>query len=358
MKIFHCDHCQYLVFFENVQCVNCGHALAFMPDLRVMASLESTGDGLWHSPLHETQGQHYRLCDHYSQNSICNWTIAADCPDRLCTSCQFTRMFPDLSKPGNKEAWYRLEAAKRRLIYTILGLGLTMRNKHEDPEHGLAFEFRSDASGGHSALTGHDLGVITINIAEADDAEREKRRLALNEPYRTLIGHFRHEIGHYYWDRLIRDSPRIDAFRECFGDERQNYRQALQQNYREGAPDDWPARYISAYAAMHPWEDWAETWAHYLHMTDALETAAASGLLLRPKRVDEPTLDYKAIGSAASDPFEQMIEHWFSLTYVLNNLNRGMGLVDAYPFVLGKSAIEKLRFVHQTITAAAAEKSG
>lgn len=352
MKIFHCDHCQNLVFFENVECVNCQRKLAFLPDLRVMGSLEPAGDDLWHSPLPRANAAGYHLCAHYQENNVCNQVIPADQPDTLCSSCQLTRVIPDLSQPGNREAWYRMEAAKRRLLYTLFGLGLKLPNKNEDPEHGLAYEFRSDVTGGDTVLTGHNKGLITINIAEADDAEREKRRLALHEPYRTLIGHFRHEIGHYYWDRLIQDSPRINSFRERFGDEREDYQETLERYYREGAPGNWSARFISAYAAMHPWEDWAETWAHYLHMSDALETAAASGLSLRPRRADEPTLESRP-PQAAHESFDHMIERWFPLTYVLNNLNRGMGLADAYPFVLSAPAIEKLRFVHDTIVAAA-----
>src|SRR5207302_77798 len=133
-------------------------------------------------------------------------------------------------------------------------------------------------------------GVITLNVAEADDAQREKRRLQMHEPYRTLLGHFRHEIAHYYWDRLVKDGPLRDGFRARFGDEREDYGAALRRHYQQGPPADWQARFVSAYASAHPWEDWAETWAHYLHMADALETAIACGLSLRPRRGDEPSL--------------------------------------------------------------------
>ena len=199
-------------------------------------------------------------------------------------------------------------------------------------------------------LTGHNDGVITINIAEADDAEREKRRLQLHEPYRTLLGHFRHEVGHYYWDRMIKDSDLLDSFRTLFGDERADYGQALQNHYAQGAPADWQQKFVSSYASSHPWEDWAETWAHYLHMVDTLETAAACGLSLRPGRRDEPTLKKSPIPwPDRGDSFDKMIDHWFALTYVLNNLNRGLGLSDGYPFVLSTPAIDKLHFVHDAI---------
>jgi hypothetical protein len=170
----------------------------------------------------------------------------------------------------------------------------------------------------------------------------------MHEPHRTLLGHFRHEIGHYYWDRLIRASDRLQDFRDQFGDKHQDYNQALQRHYQEGAPAGWQERFLSAYASTHPWEDWAETWAHFLHMVDTLETASACGLALRPRRADESALVPDPRGRCPQ-AFDQMIARWFPLTYVPNNLNRGLGLPDGYPFVLSPPVIEKLRFVHQTI---------
>jgi hypothetical protein len=353
MNVFHCDHCQQLVFFENCVCVSCGSTLAYLPDLDQMGSLEPTGDGLWVSPLPEAENKSYRLCDNYVGQNICNWAIPAADNHSLCQSCRLTRVIPNLSQPGNKEAWYKLELAKRRLVYSLLMLGCPVENKYDDPSHGLAYEFLAspDDPEAPPILTGHADGVITLNIAEADDVERERRRHDLHEPYRTLLGHFRHEVGHYYWDRLIKDTPRIDQFRERFGDEREDYGQALERHYQQGPPADWQERFVSAYASSHPWEDWAETWAHYLHMTDTLETAAACGLSLRPGRADEPTLKSPppAPGSRRFASFDRVIESWFPLTYVLNNLNRGMGLPDGYPFVLSAPAVDKLRFVHETL---------
>jgi hypothetical protein len=347
MKIYHCDHCQQLVFFENIRCVNCGHALSYLPDIADVGSLEPAGADLWRSPAPGAEGKAYRLCRNYHVENICNWAVPAADPDPLCRSCRLTRVIPDLSQPGRREAWYRLEVAKRRLIYGLLSLGLPVASKTEDPDHGLAFEFLADtpeASG--VVLTGHKEGVITLNVAEADDAEREKRRHQLGEPYRTLLGHFRHESGHYYWDRLIKESPQIDGFRTHFGDEREDYGKAMQRHYQKDAPADWPSRFVSAYASMHAWEDWAETWAHYLHMTDSIETAVGCGMSLRPRRKDEPALSPEPVLRG----FAQTIERWCSLTYVLNNLNRGMGLPDGYPFVLSPLAIEKLRFIHEVVS--------
>jgi hypothetical protein len=372
MRIFHCDHCQQLVFFENVKCLACGHALAFLPDLADIGSLEPLDNGLFRSPAPEAAEKTYRLCQNYTTGNVCNWAIPADDPDPLCQSCRLSRIVPD-----DPLAWYRLEVAKRRLIYNLMALGLPIVSKGVDPERGLAFEFLADPAPPTEAvqslpesvpsppestdtpttpppvLTGHAHGLITINVAEVDDVERERRRKALHEPYRTLLGHFRHEVGHYYWDLLVQGTERIEPFRSLFGDERQDYAQALERHYQQPPQADWQDSFISAYAASHPWEDWAETWAHYLHMADALETAGACGLSLRPQRSDEPVLKPPRRGRDGLGSFDQMIGRWFPLTYVLNALNRGLGLPDSYPFILSQPVIAKLRFVHESISAAA-----
>jgi hypothetical protein len=352
MKTFHCTHCQNLVFFENVRCLNCGHSLAFLSDLGFMGALSERSDGLWRAEPEAPNSRGYRLCANYNQVSVCNWAVPVDESSDYCRSCRLNRIIPELSSERNRVAWFRLEVAKRRMLYTLLGLGLPVMPKDGDSRFGLAFEFLEDSSDGDQkrVLTGHDNGLITINIAEADDVHREKERALQKEPYRTLLGHFRHEIGHFFWDMLISDSARLSACRELFGDERADYQKALDRHYSEGPPAGWELNFISAYATMHPWEDWAESWAHYLHMVDALETAGAAGLGLRPKRSDEPRMQ------PPSDPlnphhrdFEAMIDSWLSLTYVLNNLNRGLGLPDSYPFVLSARAIDKLHFIHTAI---------
>ena len=355
MKIFHCDHCGHLLFFENTGCVCCGHRVAYLPDLHLVGSLDPEGDAedadRWRSPLPRAAAGGYRLCQNYKIEGVCNWAVAADDDSALCASCRITRVIPNLTEPANRAAWYRLEAAKRRLLFTLIELGLPVPNRIDDPERGLTFEFLADAEpGGPRVLTGHADGVITVNIAEADDAERERRRAAMLEPYRTLLGHMRHESGHYYWDRLIGSTPAIDECRSLFGDERSDYAAALGDYYDRGAPADWQQRFVSAYASAHPWEDWAETWAQYLHMVDTLETAAACGLSLKPVRSDEPTVT-EMPHPVAPEPaaFEHLIDSWFPLTYVLNNLNRGLGHPDAYPFVLSSSAVAKLRFVDDIV---------
>jgi hypothetical protein len=354
MKIFHCGNCDLLVFFENTSCVNCGHALAYLPDETDIATLLADGDNQWRSISRETKGQVHRLCQNYSLENVCNWAVPVDDPNPYCRSCRLTRVIPDLDRKDARLAWIRMETAKRRLIYSLLLLELPLASKLEDPERGLAFEFLADPPPGTKdpvrVLTGHDEGVIIINVAEADDAEREKRRHQMHEPYRTILGHFRHEIGHYYWDRLIKDSEPLEEFRALFGDEREDYGEALKRHYKDGPPADWAERFVSTYASTHPWEDWAESWAHYLHIIDTLETAVACGLTLRPKRSDEPSMtpDVSVVGRRPPT-FDKILDRWFPLTYVLNNLNRGMGMADAYPFILPTPALDKLRFIHKVI---------
>jgi len=353
MKTFHCTHCENLVFFENVVCLNCRRDLAFLPDAMQMAGLERGADGRW---LYD--GREYKLCANNVNHQVCNWALPVADKEELCHSCRLTHIIPDLSQPGNQEAWHRLEVSKRRLLYTLLTLGLPVSRKSPSDPAGVEFEFMSDspkANGDLSrVLTGHDNGVITINVAEADDVYREQQRTRQNEPYRTLLGHFRHEIGHYYWDRLLLNSPRQNEFRQLFGDESANYQQALDQHYQNGPPPYWENDFISAYASTHPWEDWAESWAHVLHMMDALETAASLGVSVKPRRSDEPAMATppRAFKVASAD-FDNMIRGWLSLTYVLNNFTRGLGLPDSYPFVLSERVVGKLRFVYETVGQAA-----
>lgn len=350
MKTFYCDHCGNLVFFENVQCVKCGHTLGFLPDVLDLSALEPAADNSWQSLASAAKGRRYRQCQNSLDHQVCNWLVPMADKNPLCTACRMNQTIPDLTVKEDLQRWHKMEQAKRRLIYTLLKLGLPLNGKPEENRPALQFNFLADIPGKESVMTGHQNGLITLNIAEADDAEREKRRMSFHEPYRTLLGHFRHETAHYYWDQLIANTPRLTRFRELFGDETQPYAAALQNYYQQGPPADWPQRYVSAYAAAHPWEDWAETGAHYLHIIDTVETAAGFGITLAPKHPSGRTMtsDPKAVGEAKGS-FDEILKHWLPLTYTLNSLNRGMGLPDLYPFVLSTPAIEKLRFFHDTV---------
>jgi hypothetical protein len=364
MQLFSCDHCHAPVFFDNYRCTSCGHALAFLPDLGTMSALEplpnepsqTTGDeaAVAEPPVRyralAAEGRIYRLCQNHVQHAACSWAVPDDDPEPLCRACRLNTVIPDLEKKEQKEAWLQLEAAKRRLLYTLSLLKLPVESRAERPENGLAFAFMAGDKE-EPVFTGHSDGLITINVAEADDPFREKIRAQLGEAYRTVLGHFRHEIGHYYWDRLIKDSDWLEPFRALFGDETEDYQEALDRHYKEGAPKDWGERFVSQYASMHPWEDWAETWAHYLHMFDTLETAKAYGLRVKVS-TGEAAATVVDAEDVRVDDFDQMANDWVPLTLALNSLNRSMGLRDIYPFVLTETALRKLRFVHQVIRAA------
>ncbi|HEY8609641.1 MAG TPA: putative zinc-binding metallopeptidase [Noviherbaspirillum sp.] len=352
MKTFHCDKCGQLVFFENVRCENCGSTLGYQPEHHAISSFEPAGDGRWRSLNPANAGLLYKQCVNYAREDVCNWMLPADSASDLCASCKLTRVIPALSSDKNRLFWKRLEAAKRRLLYSLWELGIQPTPKLDDPEAGLAFEFLEDVPG-HRVMTGHANGLITLNIAEADPAFRERTREQMGEPYRTLLGHFRHESGHYYFDRLVAGTRWEESFRTLFGDERQDYGEALRVHYENGPPADWNEHYVSAYASTHPWEDWAESWAHYLHMLDTLDTAFACGVALRPKKAGEPELTIETQPMRVPS-FEDIMAEWFSLSYVLNSLNRSIGMPDPYPFTLSTPVIEKLRFVHEVVRDAGA----
>jgi hypothetical protein len=350
MKTYHCT-CGQLIFFENVTCVNCRRELGFLPNLVCHSSLDLEPNGLAYKATADESGkQLYRKCQNYLSAHACNWMIPVESKEVFCVSCRLDEVIPNQSTEQNHTLWSLIESAKRRLIYTLLSLELPLLNRADDPKQGMAFRFLADGPTPETmVLTGHDEGIITLNIAEADDAEREKRRLSMKEPYRTLLGHFRHEIGHYYWDRLVAGSKYLEPFRAKFGDERASYDEALKKYYATGAPPDWQETFISVYSTAHPWEDWAETWAHYLHIQDTLEVALDFGLV--DKRVALESRETPSTSWFAPKPktFEEKIEAWSELTIALNSINRSMGLKDLYPFVLSDPVVEKLRFISDVV---------
>jgi hypothetical protein len=274
-------------------------------------------------------------------------------PSDLCISCRLNRTIPDLGDPDNCRYWRAIENAKRRLVAQLLSLGLLVRSKvEEDPERGVMFDFLRSPPEGPRVMTSHGNGLITLNVEEADDSVRERARHEMNEPYRTLLGHFRHEIGHYYWDRLVAGTPWHEKFRELFGDERADYGAALRANYEQGPPPDWANRFISSYASVHPWEDWAECWAHYMHLVDSLDTAMGFGL----KGDDaEMELDHYKLEDLY-DPTDydaprclSLVNAWLELVTVLNELARSMGQQDFYPFVMSRPVLRKLHFIQLVV---------
>lgn len=316
MRLFTCPNCQSRLFFDNTACVNCGQEVVFDSRSFTFAKADDLA-GCANRP-----------------RIACNWA-AYDAG--LCLSCSRNKLIPPVDEFLQLRRWQDAEHSKRRLIYDLLRLGLAPA-PIVSVQHGLWFEIVVSAEfGGYGDVTmGHSSGLITIDASEADSDVRELRRKQLGEPYRTMLGHMRHEAAHYYWDRLAPLPGFADAFRAVFGDERQNYADALSRHYSDGAPDDWQDRHISAYASSHPWEDWAETFAHYLHMMDGLETARSASLL-NIQVLDEFSTEAE---------FTAGIDSWVDIAIFLNAMNRGLGYREFYPFVLSPVVREKLTCVH------------
>jgi hypothetical protein len=373
--------CGRPIYLGNSQCLACGTPLGYVIErLGVMplapapapAPTPAVADAPADAPVDETwtvfgdeQGPRYRRCANFTTAAGCNWMVpllpeaggtgdhAADLAEGFCLACSTTRTIPDLSVEGNDVLWRKLEVAKRRLVSQLLALGLPVHTRFSDPVHGMTFDFLSSVPGQNHVMTGHQNGVVTLNAEEAEDAVRERIRAEMREPYRTLVGHFRHEIGHFYWDILIQGSPWLEGFRQLFGDETIDYAGALQAHYENGPPPDWALRYVTSYASTHPWEDWAETWAHYLHMADTADTALSFGIdaanveltsdLFEPADLWQPE-------HPDATKFLDFLNGWVRLTNVLNELSRSMGQPDFYPFVLPRAAVGKLQFIHQVVT--------
>ncbi|MCX5516013.1 hypothetical protein C3941_04735 [Kaistia algarum] len=351
MRLFECHACSHWLSFEEMQCAGCQRELGYVTDEAHLRSLDAVGQDVDGRPLyaaHPGSEPAFRFCANRAYNA-CNWLVPSESAEELCLSCRTNLTIPDLSSQLFAERWQHIEIAKHRLMYSLLRLGLAIPNKADDSIGGLSFQFLADMND-MRVMTGHEDGIITINIAEADSVERERARSSMHEPYRTLLGHFRHEIGHYYWDRLVRDGGHLDEFRSLFGDESFDYQAALQQYYAGNYPQDWRERFVSQYASAHPWEDFAETFAHFLHIVDTLETAYAFGLRIRPKRAAQQelaaTIDFNPYGDV---PIESILEAWKPLTVAVNSLNRSMGQPDLYPFEPGPGVLEKLAFIDRIV---------
>lgn len=347
MKTFNCI-CGNTLFFENSQCLSCGQDVGWCPACCRISTLRHEFDGVYLCANADCRAK-LAKCHNYAVENVCNRCIPLNAalpdPETLCDCCVYNDTIPDLSIGGNREKWGRLEAAKRRLFYTLDLLGLPHGTAASGFDPPLAFDFKADSIPSNEfwramgkeerVYTGHVDGKITINIREADPAERESIRVEFDEAHRTLIGHFRHEIGHYYWDLLVKAKREAHSV-GIFGDhENPSYAEALDRHYREGAPAGWQQNFISAYATMHPWEDFAETFAAYLELTSVLYTANNVGLGPVP---DVRTAD-----------FPEMVNAKRKLSVAMNEMNRTMGLLDFYPKILMPPVVEKMRFVHELV---------
>jgi hypothetical protein len=345
MRDFHCPNCGQRLTFENSTCLACGSALGFSLDDMALLVITTGDEG---DKPGFVSARDYELCAN-RHLAECNWLVPINNPGGLCTSCALTLERPNDNDADGLAAFARAEAAKRRLVAELYEMKLPIVGRDRDPEYGLAFRLLSSAH--EKVMTGHDDGVITLDLAEGDDVHREQLRVEMDEPYRTLLGHFRHEVGHYYFYRLITpSSDYLARFNELFGDPDADYQEALDRHYDQGAPQGWQESFVSSYATMHAAEDWAETFAHYLHIRDTLDTCAWCGLAPASATFDRP-----ALGPSA---FPNIIEMWLPLSWSLNMVNRSMGHDDLYPFVLPVAVLEKMQFIHTVIDEVTSESSG
>jgi len=348
MRLFRCDNCGNPVHFDNRTCISCGMRLGFAPEALCMHTLQPAGE-LWARV--DSPTLKYRFCPNAGID-VCNWLIAASSTESFCQACRYNGLVPDAKTPQGLRRWRAIGEAQRHLFYSFLRWDLPRPGRREDPQ-GLLFDLKDDEilpdGSCKPVLIGHDEGHIVIRTAEADDLTREQQRELMNEPYRTLLGHFRHETGHFIWNRMVRDTGKFDGFRAVFGDERADYGQAVDAHYKQGPPAGWGSHYISYYATTHPWEDFAECFAHVLHIVDSLETAHIYGIALAPLGHQEMT------AFADFDPytvldFDRIADVWIPLSVALNSIHHSMGERDLYPFILTPAIKAKLKYVHSLIT--------
>ncbi|MBI3227913.1 MAG: putative zinc-binding metallopeptidase [Mycolicibacterium cosmeticum] len=336
MRDFTCPNCGQRLSFENSVCLSCKSRLGFSLDQMAFLVIAEEDVADQAGSVADTE---YQLCANL-HIAKCNWIVPFARVRRLCESCTLTRTRPNDADSKAMAAFAQAEKAKRRMIVELHELGLPIEGRDVDPEFGLAFDLLSSEQ--EKVFTGHENGVITLDLAEGDDVHREQLRIAMEEPYRTLLGHFRHEVGHYYFYRLIAPvAAYAEQFEELFGDPDADYQEALDRHYNDGPPADWKRDYVSSYATMHPAEDWAETFAHYLHIRDTLDTAAAFGFA--PAGA---TYDRRVLGPSG---FGTLTDMWLPLSWGLNMVNRSMGKDDLYPFVLTATVLDKMRFLHTVV---------
>jgi hypothetical protein len=368
-RAYRCQ-CGCPVFFRNSRCLNCGTPLGYdTVQARLLPLMPGQDPDTWVEwqagdapvqPVSDVPTPAFLRCANLQTPAACNWLVPVGegQPQMLlCRACRLNRTIPDLNDPehpDNGELWGKVELAKRRLVSALLALGLPLSSRvSEDAEGGLMFDFLRSPDYGPHVMTGHNTGLITLNLNEADDATREAVRKAMHEPYRTLLGHFRHEVGHYYWDRLIAGTGWLQGFRELFGDETQDYAASLQTNYTQGPRPDWALHYVSAYASVHPWEDWAECWAHYLHIRDTVDTALSFGLSTDTAQLEFTPFTIDALYQPEhpdAERFLAFLNRWTQLTMLLNEMSRAMGQPDFYPFVMPHEVVAKLHFIHLVVS--------
>lgn len=343
MRAFTCPNCRNYIEFEDLTCRTCEAELGFHHPSSTFHVVSREGT--------EIDGERWFACSNRAW--ACNWLAAEDSGAGTCLASRLIRKRPDADDTLALEKLATTSGKLRMMVYQLLELGLPIL-PWDTYEKGLGFDLLSSKSRGENITIGHADGIITIDLVESLDDYRERLRIRLGEPYRTMLGHFRHEVGHYYEMVLFDAMPdRIDRVRELFGDERVSYSDAIDRHYRYGAPENWRESFISEYATMHPWEDFAECFAHYLHITDTLDTAAWSGMVLQARTQGHtPTIDTTIARVTEEIDFDEILEDWLWVSTLLNRINRSMGKDDLYPFHINAVVGDKLGFIHDTVRSA------
>jgi hypothetical protein len=319
MQRLHCPNCGNEVFFDSLRCVRCATELAF--------ELEPTGS------LRVADAAFAGRCE-MRHAWRCNWQPDSSGP--FCTSC----LIVDAGTHADNPLLAAFLLAQRRALAQLSELGVAWTGNVDDPaQPPLRFTYRSSVAGDAPTI-GHLAGLITLDLDEADPAEREQIRATLGEQYRTPLGHIRHELGHYVWLRHVASDPARHAeFRAVFGDETVDYAAALDAYYARPEDESWPDEYVSPYATAHPWEDFAESWAQVMHLHDVVTTGAAWGVVEFPDGPFDP---------------QQWISTAVLASLAANELARAMGMRDLYPFALSPGARRKIeaawRLVHGATT--------
>ncbi len=343
MLLLLCPRCSSILLLESLSCPACGREVAFEPAALTMRAVDDDGS---------VPGDDSLSC---CANRVwgCNWLVPQEAESARCVACRLIRRRPDADDTLAMEKLAAASQVERRLLVQLAELRLPVEPWFRT-EGGLAFDLLSSRSGQGPVTIGHAGGVVTIDLAETLDDHREALRVRLGEAYRTMLGHFRHEIGHYYEWKLVEQGPLIEEARALFGDERQSYADALARHYRYGSPDNWEETFISEYATMHPWEDFAECFAHYLHISDVMSTAAVGGMTLRPEPI-AGRQDAAVVPRASypEDGFDDMMDDWHWVSLLFNRVNRAMGKDDLYPFDIVEPVRRKLAFVHRVVRGSA-----
>ena len=299
-------------------------------------------------------GQVWNVCTR-AASLDCNWLVPEEQEfggqHGRCIAHSLIRREPEADDTIAREKLRSTAFVLRRLIYQLIDIGLPV-DPYWRKDGGLAFDLLSSYSAGERVVIGHAGGVITIDMVESLDAYRESLRVHLGEPYRTMLGHFRHEVGHYYQNILVETGPAryLDECRETFGDERADYQGEIARHYKFGAPPNWTDAYISEYATMHPSEDFAECFAHYLHITDIVDASREAGLILHADRMRFAfPRDIAPLASYADVPVQQLLADWKWLSLFFNRVNTAMGKNPLYPFDIPPAVARKLAFVHKLV---------